>query len=78
MKGTLDRFSTENPEKDAQIKRKSKQIANLTKKLEKWMSKAFNKGSGGKDSKIESTRNEQFNNAHKPKKKSSLSSMSAE
>jgi len=35
MKATLDRLLKESAEKNAQIKRQSRQIVNLTKKLEK-------------------------------------------
>jgi len=35
VKATLDRLLKERAEKDAQIKRQNKQIADLTKKLEK-------------------------------------------
>jgi len=43
MKATVDRLLKESAEKDAQIKRQNKQIANLTKKLEKQPIEASNK-----------------------------------
>ena len=50
MKATLERLSKESVEKDAQIKHQNKHITDLTKKLEKQSSRAFNKGLSNEDS----------------------------
>ena len=44
MKATLERLCKESAQKDAQIRRQNKQIADLTKKLEKRPLKASNEG----------------------------------
>jgi len=75
---TLDRLSKENAKKDAQIKRQSKQIANLIKKLGKLTSEAFNKCSSNKDSNKKSNHSEDSEHGCKPKNDSSLSLMSVE
>jgi len=54
MKVTLERLSKQSAEKDAQIKCQNKYIADLTKKLEKQSSGAFNKGLSNEDSNKES------------------------
>ena len=78
MKATLERLCKESVQKDAQIKRQNKQIANSTKKLEKWPIEAFNKCSGAEDSGKGSNHNEQSNDERKAKKDHSLGSMSME
>jgi len=50
MEATMDRILEESAEKDAQIKRQNKQIANLIKKLEKQPIEASNKCSDAEDS----------------------------
>jgi len=78
MKATLDRLSKESAEKDAQMKRQSKQIVELTKKLEKKSSEASNKHPSYEDSDKKSNCNEEFDDGCMPKKDSALGSMSAE
>ena len=78
MKATLDRLSKENAKKDAQIKRQSKQIADLTKKLGKRTSKAFNKCSSSEDSDKESNHSKESDYVRKPENDSSFSLMSVE
>ena len=78
MKAPLDRISKENVKKDAQIKRQSKQIADLTKKLGNLMFEAFNKCSSNEDSGKESNHSKEFDDGCKLKTDSSLSLMSIE
>ena len=49
MKATLERLCKESAQQDAQIRRQNKQIADLTKKLEKRPLEASNKGSQSKE-----------------------------
>ena len=67
MKATLDRLSKENAKKDAQIKRQSKQIADLTKKLGKRTYKAFNKCLSSEDSDKDSNHNKESDDEPNPK-----------
>ena len=67
IKATLKRLSKESEEKDAQIKRQNKQIADLKKKLEKRSSEASNKGSTSEDSDKESNRNKESDEDPSPK-----------
>jgi len=76
MKATLDKLLKESVEKDAQIKHQSRQIAKLTKKLEKRPIKASNKCSDAEDPDDES--NEKSNNERKSENDHFLSSMSIE
>jgi len=78
VKATLDRLLKERAEKDAQIKRQNKQIADLTKKLEKWPIGASNKYSSAEDYDKESNHNEQSNDERKAIKDHSLGSMFVE
>ena len=78
MKATLDRLLKESAEKDAQIKHQNKQIANLTKKLEKRPIEASNKCSDAKDSDDEYKHNEKLDNERKSKKDHCLGTMSVE
>ena len=71
MKATLD-----SKEKDAQIKYQNKQIVDLGKKLEKQLSKASNKGSGGEDFDKESNHRKKSDVDRKPNNNSTLNSMS--
>jgi len=64
--------------KAAQIKRQSKQITDLTKKLGKRTSEAFNKCSSSEDSDKESNHSEESNDGRKPKNDSSFSLMSVD
>jgi len=76
MKATLERLCKKSAQKDAQIKRQKKQIADLTKKLEKRPIQASNKCSSAEDSDKESNHNEQSDVERKAKKDHSLGSMS--
>ena len=67
MMATLDRLSKESAETDAQIKRQNDQIAELTKRLEKKLSEASNKGSSAENSDQESHRSEESDNDCKAK-----------
>jgi len=78
MKATLDRFSKESTDKDAQIKRQNEQIAELMKQLEKKSSKASNNDSNEEDSDKESNCAEESNDEHKARKDRSLGSISIE
>ena len=78
IKATLDRLSKENTKKDVQIKRQSKQITDLTKKLGKQTSEAFNKCSSNEDSDKGSNHSEESDDVRKPKNDSSFSLMSVE
>ena len=78
MKAILDRLPKESTEKDIQIKHQNKKIVDLTKKLEKQSSRAFNKGSNSEDFDKESNHTEDSSNGCKPKKDSSLGLMLVE
>ena len=65
MKVTLDRLLKESVEKDAQIKRQSRQIANLTKKLEKQPIQASNKCLDAEDFDKKSNHDEESDNERK-------------
>jgi len=78
MKATPDKLLKESVEKDAQIKRQNKQIADLTKKLEKRPIETSNKCSDVEDSDHESYYNEKSDNERKSKKDHSLVSMLVE
>ena len=76
MKATLERFSKESAKKDAQIKHQNKQIADLTKKLEKQSSGSFNKGLSNEYSNKESNHIEESDDGCKENKDHSLELMS--
>jgi len=78
MKAILERLSKESKEKDAQIKRQNKQIADLKKKFGKRSSEVSNKGSRSEDSDKESNHNKESDDERKPKSDSSLNSMLVE
>jgi len=78
MKVTLDRLLKGSVGKDAQIKRQGRQVAILTKKLEKRPIEASNKCSDAEDSDDVSNHNEKSENERKSKKDHSLGSMSVE
>jgi len=65
MKVTLERLCKASAQKDAQITRQNKQIADLTKKLEKRPIKASNKCSSAEDFDKESNHNEQSEDERK-------------
>ena len=65
MMAMVERLCKESGQKDAQIRRQNKQIADLTKKLEKRPLEASNKGSQSKESDKESNHSQGSNKEHK-------------
>jgi len=78
MKAMMKRHCKESAQKDAQIKRQNKRIANLTKELEKRPIEASNKCSSAEESDKESNHSQDSDEKHKSKKDSSLHLLSIE
>ena len=78
MKAMMERLCKESAQKDAQIKRQNKRIADLTKKLEKRPIEASNKCSSAEESDAESNHSQDSIEEHKSKKDSSLHLLSTE